>query len=200
MTYIYLIRHGHKVSEAGDPALTELGIKQAIQTGEYLKKFPITRVIASPYKRTVQTALHISQALGLKHQLSENLVERMNWVGGEVSRDDFINEWIKSSHNREYVPLYGDSSFQTGQKVAKVIENFQNQGKESHAVLVSHGGAIVDYLRNTFGDEKVRDLLWQYEEGPDYRMYNCAINKVVLDEQPTLELLNYVDHLGEKSE
>lgn len=37
-------------------------------------------------------------------------------------------------------------------------------------------------------------------EGEDFQMLNCAINKVVLDKEPSLELLNYTKHLLDRSE
>jgi len=37
MNTFYLIRHGQKVSEAGDPGLTELGKEQARKTAKFLK-------------------------------------------------------------------------------------------------------------------------------------------------------------------
>lgn len=71
---------------------------------------------------------------------------------------------------------------------------------DDHLVLVTHGGAILDYLRNVLGDEPMKVLRTTYDEGDDFRMLNCAINKVVLSETPTLELLNFVDHLTDTSE
>lgn len=63
MTTIYLIRHGQKLPHAGNPGLTKIGLKQAKETGKYLKQFPITKIIASPYKRTVETAEQICNVL-----------------------------------------------------------------------------------------------------------------------------------------
>lgn len=63
MTTIYLIRHGQKQSHVGDPGLTDIGLKQAQQTGEYLSQFPISKIVSSPFKRTVETAEQIACAL-----------------------------------------------------------------------------------------------------------------------------------------
>lgn len=104
MTTIYLVRHGQKLPHAGDPGLTEIGLQQAKETGEYLKQFLITKLIASPYKRTVETAQQISSALDIEYTLHNALVERMNWSDQGVTRQEFLQEWIKATNDREYIP------------------------------------------------------------------------------------------------
>ncbi|HEX7018006.1 MAG TPA: histidine phosphatase family protein [Patescibacteria group bacterium] len=198
MTTIYLVRHGQKLPHAGDPGLTEIGLQQAKETGEYLKQFPITKLIASPYKLTVETAQQISSALDLEYTLHNALVERMNWSDQGVTRQEFLQEWIKATNDREYIPKYGDSSLATGQRIHQLVTEMSED--DDHLVLVTHGGAILDYLRNVLGDEPMMVLRTTYDEGDDFRMLNCAINKVVLSETPTLELLNFVDHLTDTSE
>lgn len=157
MSTIYLIRHGQKKTHAGDPSLTEAGIKQAQETGKYLRQFPITKVIASPLRRTVETVQAITQELGLDFTKDEALVERMTWSDPQIERADFVSEWIKSTKNRTYVPKYGDSSLATGARIAALIE--REAKPDDHLVLVGHGGAIIDYLRSLFGDEKKRTCL-----------------------------------------
>lgn len=198
MTTIYLVRHGQKLPHTGDPGLTEIGLKQAKETGEYLKQFPITKIIASPYKRTVETAEQICNVLSLQHTLHNSLVERMNWEDQGITRQEFLQEWIKATNDREYIPKYGDSSLATGQRIHQLVTEVSEDG--DHVVLVTHGGAILDYLRNVFGDEQMATLRTQYDEGEDFRMMNCAINKIVLSDTPSLELLNFIDHLTDTSE
>lgn len=198
MPTIYLVRHGQKLPHAGDPGLTEIGLRQARDTGSYLQQFPITKVISSPFKRTAETAQQIVDMLSLELKLDTALVERMNWSDEAVSKKAFLQEWIKATNDRYYVPKYGDSSFVTGQRIQTLIS--KTSEKEDHVVLVTHGGAIIDYLRNVFGDETVKILRTTYDEGDDFQMMNCAITKVVLSEKPSLELLNFTDHLRDVSE
>ncbi|MBU0579030.1 histidine phosphatase family protein [Patescibacteria group bacterium] len=196
MTTIYLIRHGQKHRHAGNPSLTEVGINQAKQTGKYLSQFPISKIISSPTKRTIETAKNIAEVMNLEYSSDKNLIERMDWTDSNVTRSEFLQEWIKATNNRDYIPKYGDSSKDTGKRVSQLI----NKITDSHVVLVTHSGAIFDYLRNIFGDEKLSDLRKQYDEGEDYQMQNCAINKIVIDDKPMLVFLNFVEHLSELSE
>lgn len=200
MITIFLIRHGQKISEMGDPGLTAIGVEQAIQTGKYLSQFPISKVISSPFQRTVETAKNISDELQLDFSQDDRLVERMNWDDPSVTRKQFLQEWVKSTNDREYLPKYGDSSRATGERVNSLIEELLLEGKDQYIVLVTHGGAILDYLRSTFGDERIAVLKTQYQLGVDFQMMNCSINKIVFDDQPTLVLLNDTKHLTERSE
>jgi probable phosphoglycerate mutase len=198
MITIYLVRHGQKLPHAGDPGLTKIGLRQAKETGEYLKQFPITKIISSPHKRTVEIAQQITQVLNLKHSLHNALIERMNWEDQGITRQEFIQEWITATNDREYIPKYGDSSLATGQRIHQLVTEISKDS--DHVVLVTHGGAILDYLRSIFGDEQMAVLRTQYDEGEDFRMMNCAINKVVFSDVPSLELLNFIDHLTDTSE
>lgn len=198
MQTIYLVRHGQKETHPGEPGLTEVGILQAKQTGQYLTQFPIHKIIASPSKRTVQTAHYIGKELDLDQSLDKRLIERMDWEDNGISKKEFLVEWIKATNDRDYLPKYGDSSINAGLRVEESIKSLSPT--DSHVLLVTHGGAIIDYLRNIFGDEKISKLRRQCEVGEDYSMHNCSINKIVLDKKPILELLNYADHLKVRSE
>ena len=198
MTKLYLIRHGQKQIHAGDPGLTKIGFNQAKETGEYLKQFPINKIISSPLKRTVETAQQIAKVLNLKYSLDKALIERMIWSDPKITRQEFIREWIKSTNNREYVPKYGDSSRATGERIHQLVNKVSKD--QNHIVFVTHGGAILDYLRNMFGDAKLSSIKIAYQEGNDFQMMNCAINKIVSDNKPVLKMLNFTEHLTTKSE
>jgi len=198
MTTIYLIRHGQKQVHAGDPSLTQIGFDQAKETGEYLKQFPINKIISSPLKRTVETAQQIAKVLNLKYSLDKALIERMIWSDPKITRQEFIREWIKSTNNREYVPKYGDSSRATGERIHQLVNKVSKD--QNHIVFVTHGGAILDYLRNMFGDERLSSIKIAYQEGNDFQMMNCAINKIVLNDRSVLKRLNFTEHLTVKSE
>lgn len=199
MLTIHLIRHGQKESNPGDPGLTELGISQAKLAGKYLSQFPISKIIASPYKRTQQTAQNIGEQLGLDFETHDALKERMNWDHESIPKEEFLSEWTKATHDRNYIPKWGSSSQATGKGINELVKSFKSV-QPQHIVLVSHGGAIVDFLRTVCGDEAIKELEKQYPEGKDYQMLNCSINTIIFGEEPTIELLNFIDHLDESSE
>lgn len=199
MSTIHLIRHGEKKLEPGNPGLTDLGVQQAIQTGNFLNNFSVSQLIASPLKRTKQTAQYIAKQLKLDYTTNDLLIERMIWDDPSVSRTKFLKEWIEATKHRNYVPKWGDSSYQTGKRVTEVIDNLK-LAAEDHAVVVTHGGAIIDYLRNILGDKAVQTLVCEYELGQDYQMLHCSINTVEIDENNQIIRLNYSKHLSAKTE
>lgn len=197
-TTIFLIRHGQKLPEIGDPGLTEIGFQQAQETGRWLQQFPIEKIISSPLKRTTQTAREIATLLGQEYSQDDALRERMNWSDPALSRDDFIAEWTRSTQDRAYIPRFGDSSLATGQRMQTLVQTIVREHRS--AVLVTHGGAILDYLRTVFGDDALAQIAFQYPKGQDFQMMNCAINRVTFSATPKLELLNFTDHLTHPSE
>ena len=92
MKTIYLVRHGQKQPDPGDPGLTDLGVKQSIQTGEFLKNLKINQVISSPFKRTLETAKNISSVLNIQYQISDQLVEI-----SVVTDNHMLVMWVKGN-------------------------------------------------------------------------------------------------------
>jgi len=150
---IYLIRHGDRLQEMGDPGLTELGKQQANKVASYLNDKHIDIVYASPLLRTKQTAEIISRHIGVPLEFDELLRERVNWGDDpKQSYDEIISEWMRCTFDRKYMPSVGDSSVACGKRVEKLVEQIQNK-HYNNVVFVTHGGSILDYLRNVFGDE-----------------------------------------------
>lgn len=61
---LYAVRHGEKERGDGlDPPLTPLGVQQAEATGRALKDRRFALMVVSPFRRTLQTAVHMCKAL-----------------------------------------------------------------------------------------------------------------------------------------
>lgn len=80
----YFIRHGETllnaehIRQGAEGALSETGKRQAEQVGQYLKRFPIERIISSTYPRAQETAEIISAHLKAPIIYSPLFVERRN--------------------------------------------------------------------------------------------------------------------------
>lgn len=59
-----------------DPDLTDLGRRQAVDLIDRLRPYPLSELIASPYKRTLQTAEIVGSALGLPISVNPLVRER----------------------------------------------------------------------------------------------------------------------------
>ena len=97
---MYLLRHGESEFNVHfsrtridpgieDPALTDTGRAQAAAAAEHLEGRSIRRVVASPYRRALQTAEIVAHRLGLPIEI-EPLVRERCWfvcdVGTPTSR------------------------------------------------------------------------------------------------------------------
>ncbi len=86
---LYLIRHGQSGNNAGasrvaDPSLTELGRQQAHCTATWLGDKDVTALYSSPFRRALETATMIGDALGLAPHVWVDLHE---WGGVAEERD-----------------------------------------------------------------------------------------------------------------
>jgi broad specificity phosphatase PhoE len=82
-----LVRHGQSEFNAAfsvtridpgipDPKLTEEGRRQAVQAAEMLRGAGVRRLIASPYRRALETATIIADSLGLEVTIDALVRER----------------------------------------------------------------------------------------------------------------------------
>ncbi len=86
---IYLVRHGEKMSENGDPDLSPKGRARAEHVGILLHRVGITSIFHTPTKRTLQTAEPLAQKTGLTVQVYDPrnpkaLVEKVKALTGAV--------------------------------------------------------------------------------------------------------------------
>lgn len=86
---IYLMRHGEKMSESGDPDLTSKGRTRAEHVSVLLHRAGITAIFSTPTNRTRQTAEPLAQKTGLAVQVYDPrnpkaLVEKVKGLSGAV--------------------------------------------------------------------------------------------------------------------
>lgn len=167
MAILYLVRHGDKVRAAGDFGLTEVGQMQARAAGDYLARFPVTALYSSPLERAHETARIISECIGLPEQIETRLRERLNWGAvPDHSREEFLSDWYRASAERDYVPRGGDSSRATGERVNSYLHELAGRSLHAHIVCVMHGGALADWLLNTFDNTWLRATYPEFELVP----------------------------------
>ena len=86
---IYLVRHGEKASESGDPDLTAQGRARAQHVGILLGRAGVQHIFSTSTKRTRQTAEPLAQRLALGVQLydarnPQALVDKVKGLTGAV--------------------------------------------------------------------------------------------------------------------
>lgn len=179
MVTLYLIRHGEKEKIAGDPALTPLGRKQALLTAEYIKTQKVDLIITSPKKRTHHTANILNQSLNLPLSFDSRLEEKMNWGDKEGETfEEFLNEWRKTELDRQFRPSHGDSSINTGKRIKSVLDDLSKKYKNKKIVVVTHGGAISDFLQNVFPEESLTFSIDKSSNSKYIEISECSITLI----------------------
>ncbi|MBB5872896.1 broad specificity phosphatase PhoE [Allocatelliglobosispora scoriae] len=151
MSLIYLVQHGEKQPEPGDPGLTDRGRWQADCAARLLRDAGITSVFSSPLLRAAQTAERIAAVAGLGVTVDDRLRERMNWDGHRPI-GEFLIDWSRSVRERDFVPAGGYSSHQAAER----MRAFLTEAAPAEPIaVVTHGGITVDLLRSLLGDAAV---------------------------------------------
>ena len=154
-TFIYFVRHGEtiltpmrKFSGTGelDPELMQEGLDQAQLVADEVVKLGAEVLIASPLKRTRQTAEAIARTTGLEIIFDEAWYELSfgSWDGKsleevrEESPDEF-QAWLDST---SYAPGGGESYDQASERIESALEKLVAQYPGKKIIVVSHNGVI----------------------------------------------------------
>ena len=183
MTVFYLVQHGEKARQPGDPGLTETGFRHAGRTAALLRGAGLQAVFSSPLRRARQTAEVIASAADLAIAEDVRLRERMNWDGSQPIAE-FLTDWAATVGDRSFVPRLGDSSLQAGERFREFL--LEHVDRPGPIAVCTHGGVTVDLLRTLLGDQGVPERLWH--EG----IASCAIT--TLEDHTVLDIAS-VSHL-----
>ncbi len=188
---IVVVQHAEKRSDGPDPGITERGRRQALAVRALLGG-PST-VTTSPMRRAMQTAAII--AAPAVPALDRDLRERMEWGGPNVQPlSDFLTQWQRATVDRSFRPTYGESSRAVGLRMRNALITIANAPTRGPAVVVTHGGATVDLLRDLLTDN---DLETRAPGLITYGVPGAAITELDCDgDVLTVQLIAVIDHLG----
>lgn len=154
-TFIYFVRHGEtvltptrKFSGTGslDPELMQSGLDQAELVGQECAKLGAEILIASPLKRTRQTAEAIARATGLEISFDEVWFELSfgSWDGKSIEEvkeedPDGYQSWLNSS---SYAPGGGESYDDASIRIEEALERLVAEHPGKKIIVVTHNGII----------------------------------------------------------
>ncbi|BBY37645.1 hypothetical protein MMAN_17790 [Mycobacterium mantenii] len=158
-TRLLLLRHGQtelsvqrRYSGRGNPALTEMGRRQADAAARYLaQRGGISAVFASPLQRAYDTAAAAAKALGLDVTVDDDLIETDfgSWEGltfaEAAERDpDLHGRWLRDTSTD---PPGGESFDAVADRVSRVRDRIVAAHQGTTVLLVSHVTPIKMLLR-----------------------------------------------------
>lgn len=158
-TRLLLLRHGQtelsvqrRYSGRGNPALTELGRRQADAAARYLaQRGGISAVFASPLQRAYDTAAAAAKALGLDVTVDDDLIETDfgSWEGltfaEAAERDPELHgRWLRDTST---APPGGESFDVVADRVSRVRDRIVAAQRGTTVLVVSHVTPIKMLLR-----------------------------------------------------
>jgi ribonuclease H / adenosylcobalamin/alpha-ribazole phosphatase len=158
-TRFLLLRHGQtelsvqrRYSGRGNPALTDLGRRQAEAAAQYLaQKGGIAAVVTSPLQRAYDTATAAAKALGLDVSVEEDLIETDfgAWEGltfGEAAERDpeLHRRWLRDTSVK---PPDGESFDSVANRVRRAQRRIIAEHGGDTVLVVSHVTPIKTLLR-----------------------------------------------------
>ena len=146
----YLVRHGETILNVGHVrqgsagGLSENGKRQAERVGRYLVRFPITRLIVSPYERAQETAAIINAYLKVPVIYSALFIERRNPSEIIGKRDDdpevvrIVDQMDRSYHDDTY-RFSDEENFEDLRDRAKRALTYLSYRHTRETCIVTHG-------------------------------------------------------------
>lgn len=178
MGCVYFVRHGqtiwnveNKICGATDIELTELGHKQAMETGEIILREQIQadEILYSPLIRARDTALHIAEVTGIPAREEPRLKEQNFGKYESTPRDGAEFQLAKG----QFVSRYegGESMLQLAQRIYNLLDEIRAESEEKTYILVAHNGiarVVESYFHEMTNEEYVA-----------FGVKNCAVLRYV---------------------
>jgi 2,3-bisphosphoglycerate-dependent phosphoglycerate mutase len=199
-TKLWLVRHGETDWNAGsrlqgtiDIPLNVKGCEQAKLVADRLAILSCAVIYSSPLKRAFQTALPLSERLGLAVQTLADMAER-NYGGFEGKTPDQIaaqdpegfQRW--QSRDPHFAPANGESLVQFNERVSKALNELARLHPGKTVVIFTHGGVLDIVYRLAQGLSLDLPRTWP--------IANAAINFLLVEQKRFLiKAWGDLDHL-----
>jgi probable phosphoglycerate mutase len=153
MKTLYLVRHGETDHNATGRAMGQMdvplnarGLDQARQTAEFLRRYPIERILSSDLSRAVATAQPLADALGVTvepdkrlRELTFGILEGKTVAECEAVDPESVARWRSGDFD---VALPGGETRRSLMKRTRAVLDEIVSGPHAHVALFSHGGTL----------------------------------------------------------
>lgn len=161
-----MIRHCAADGQAGDAPLSAAGRAQAEALAASLADAGIDRIVASPYRRAIDSIAPLARRLGLAVERDDRLTER-------VLSTHLLPDWrerLRASFNDPDLVLEGGESSRMA--MARGVESVEDalRGAARTPAIVTHGNLLTLMLRRF--DARYGFEAWQAMTNADiYRLF-----------------------------
>lgn len=161
-----LLRHGQTVFNlhfgrrrvdpgVPDPGLTELGQRQATAAARELAETPIRRIVASPYRRALETAAIVARTVGCGVEVDADVRERAGYscdIGSPLATleadwphldfGDLADDWWAYRHGDPQMRGLDESEAALNRRIARFRERAAARADWRETLVVCHWGSI----------------------------------------------------------
>lgn len=163
-TDIYLVRHAHSVytqDELNRP-LSEKGLTDAGRISDILLNENIDYVLASPYRRAIQTVEGVAKNIGIDILIEEDLKERKI---SEIPVEDFNSALNKLWSDWDFSFDGGESNLEAQRRGINLLNKVLKKYAGKKIVMGTHGNIMV-LIMNYF--DSIYDFnFWKNLSMPD---------------------------------
>lgn len=202
-TTVFLIRHGEtpltplkKFSGDGplNPGLTDIGLGQAEKVAQAIAKLNPEVIIASPLKRTTQTAEVVSKATGLPIVFEDAWIECSFGIWDGMSIDEVKEKYPADYHSwlcsTGFAPPEGESYDSVSVRIDEALEKIVAMYPGQRVAVITHNGTIKTAAKLAIGAPA--DSIFHIDIGP------CSITTLSIwpsDGLRAVRSLNEAAHL-----
>jgi broad specificity phosphatase PhoE len=202
LSKIIAVRHAESVANAHgvyqgqthDTDLSDLGVKQARALAKRLAGLGLTKIIASPLRRTYQTALEVSRVCGCPVEINNLIIETNHgeWEGKEKSLvqklyPDVYETWLTKPSQTVFPG--GEAFIQMLERLELFLES---DLLSNDTLLVTHDNVI--RILVTLANGWTLDDIWVHNIEPAALNF-FEINKLSGKNKLSILKLNESDHL-----
>lgn len=183
ITNIYLVRHAHSTYTPDELVrpLSDKGFRDAQQVTKLLLHENISCVIASPYKRAIQTVEQIAKLHGLTIKIDYGFRER---TLSNYSVDNFEKEILNAWKDLNYSLPGGESGYSAQERGITAINSILKEHKGENIAIGTHGNIMVLILN--YYDKKYAYDFWCNLSMPAiYKL--CFENNTLMSIEPLLK-------------
>lgn len=157
---LLVVRHCQAQGQDPDASLTRDGWKQAEQLAAFLGRWPVERIVSSPFARALQSAAPLAELKDLSVETDARLVERT--LGSPTP--DWLDQLRATFDDLDLRFPGGESSRDAMERARSAVDDILQHGVDT-TVVVTHGNLLTLLLKHF--DERIGFAEWCALTNPD---------------------------------